>query len=86
MRLACLILALQLLVLTAVTADARLRPIQYWNLPTGSHIAFIHYVAQTSRKATPIIFLHGGPGAASTPSSAESAISKRFDTDCMHGD
>ena len=63
MRLASLVLALWLLVLTAVTADARPGPIQYWDLPTGSHIAYIHYVARPPGKANPIIFLHGGPGA-----------------------
>lgn len=39
------------------------RPIQYWNLSSGSHIAYIHYRAKTPAKLTPIVFLHGGPGA-----------------------
>lgn len=35
---------------------------QYWDLPTGSRIAYTH-VASTGRKRPyPIIYLHGGPG------------------------
>ena len=37
--------------------------IRFWDLPTGSHIAFLHYGAKAPVKRTPIIFLHGGPGA-----------------------
>lgn len=36
---------------------------KYWDLKTGSHIAYWHYEAVGSNKSTPIIFLHGGPGA-----------------------
>jgi len=63
MRLACLALALRLLAATAVAADARTGPIQYWELPTGSRIAYIHYFPRAPGKTSPIIFLHGGPGA-----------------------
>jgi pimeloyl-ACP methyl ester carboxylesterase len=35
---------------------------QYWSLGTGSHIAYTKIAAQGSARATPIIFLHGGPG------------------------
>lgn len=35
---------------------------QYWQLPTGSRIAFTILSAKTSKKPFPIIYLHGGPG------------------------
>jgi proline iminopeptidase len=34
----------------------------YWNLPTGSRIAYTHVPARGPRKPQPIIFLQGGPG------------------------
>ncbi len=33
-----------------------------WDLPTGSRIAFARLPAQGHPRATPVIFLHGGPG------------------------
>jgi len=40
-------------------------PAQYWNLKTGSRIAYYKLSADKNvpKKETPIIFLHGGPGA-----------------------
>jgi proline-specific peptidase len=38
-------------------------PVQYWDLATGAHIAYIHVPSPDSAHATPLIFLHGGPGA-----------------------
>ncbi len=35
----------------------------YWDLPTGSRIAYLHIPAQGVARATPIIRVHGGPGA-----------------------
>jgi pimeloyl-ACP methyl ester carboxylesterase len=35
---------------------------QYWNLPTGSRLAYTHLVAEGQPRPTPVIFLHGGPG------------------------
>jgi proline iminopeptidase len=35
---------------------------QYWDLPTGSHIAYTQIPAQGIRKPSPVIFLQGGPG------------------------
>lgn len=35
---------------------------QYWDLATGSHIAFWKKEATTQRHATPVIYIHGGPG------------------------
>lgn len=36
--------------------------IQYWDLPTGSRIAYDHITGTGNRKTYPVIFLHGGPG------------------------
>lgn len=35
---------------------------KYWDLETGSKIAYWHYEAVGVKKLEPIIFLHGGPG------------------------
>ncbi len=35
---------------------------QYWDLPTGSRIAYTLVSAKGPKKSSPIIFLHGGPG------------------------
>ena len=35
----------------------------YWNLPTGSRIAYVRYPAAPPAKLSPVVFLHGGPGA-----------------------
>ncbi len=37
--------------------------VEYWDLKTGSHIAYVHVPAKDSVNAVPLIFLHGGPGA-----------------------
>jgi proline iminopeptidase len=34
----------------------------YWQLSTGSQIAYTHYPAQGEPQETPIVFLHDGPG------------------------
>jgi len=39
------------------------RPVYYWDLPTGSNIAYVRYPARPPVKHEPIVFLHGGPGA-----------------------
>jgi proline iminopeptidase len=36
--------------------------VRFWNLPTGSHIAYVHASADGKARPTPVIFLHGGPG------------------------
>jgi pimeloyl-ACP methyl ester carboxylesterase len=36
--------------------------VNYWNLSTGSHIAYLEVPAQGVAKATPFIFVGGGPG------------------------
>lgn len=40
------------------TADTR-----YWDLPTGSRIAYWHRPAGSPGQLSPVVFLHGGPGA-----------------------
>lgn len=37
-------------------------PDGYWDLETGSRIAYRHTLAQGDRRQTPVIWLHGGPG------------------------
>jgi proline iminopeptidase len=49
--------------------DPRLPPApvagqQYWELPTGSRIAYVHLPAQGTPRPAPVVFLHGGPGVA----------------------
>jgi proline iminopeptidase len=36
--------------------------LQYWDLSTGSKIAYVYFKGKEPRKPYPIIFLHGGPG------------------------
>jgi pimeloyl-ACP methyl ester carboxylesterase len=38
-------------------------PVQYWDLPTHSRVAYLKFSAIGERRAYPIVFLHGGPGA-----------------------
>jgi proline iminopeptidase len=47
--------------------DPRLRPApiedqRFWELPTGSRIAYVRVPAEGRAREAPIIFLHGGPG------------------------
>jgi len=49
--------------------DPRLQPApvagqRYWDLPTGSRIAYAHLPARGTSRPTPVVFLHGGPGVA----------------------
>lgn len=37
---------------------------RYWDLPTGSRIAYIHTPAQGVPRVAPVVVVHGGPGAA----------------------
>ena len=36
--------------------------VRFWNLPTGSRIAYVHAPAAGKPRPTPVVFLHGGPG------------------------
>ncbi len=38
-------------------------PVRYWDLPTQSRIAYREFKASGERRADPIVFVHGGPGA-----------------------
>ncbi len=56
-------------VVTALTpmGDPQLVPAavedqQFWELPTGSRIAYVKVSAESDARETPVIFLHGGPG------------------------
>jgi proline iminopeptidase len=37
---------------------------QYWDLPTGSRIAYVRVPAEGRPRPVPVVFLHGGPGVA----------------------
>ncbi len=45
-----------------VPRQEELKGMQYWNLPTGSRIAYVFIPAQGVKKPFPVIYLHGGPG------------------------
>jgi pimeloyl-ACP methyl ester carboxylesterase len=51
--------ALALLVAFASRAQSAT---EYWELPTGSRIAYLKFPARGQRQPHPIVFLHGGPG------------------------
>jgi proline iminopeptidase len=47
--------------------DPRLPPApvvgqRFWELPTGSRVAYVRMAAEGEARETPVIFLHGGPG------------------------
>jgi len=62
-----LTVAAELTIFKPLAAPQSLPPLPssaaYWNLPTGSRIAVLHVPAQGIPKATPLILVHGGPGA-----------------------
>lgn len=37
---------------------------RYWDLPTGSRIAYVRMAPKQPQASTPVVFLHGGPGVA----------------------
>jgi len=45
------------------SSESPRRAVEYWDLPTGSHIAYVRYPSRPPEKHLPIVFLHGGPGA-----------------------
>lgn len=51
---------------------------RYWDLPTGSRIAYLKIPAVGVASATPIIVLHGGPGAWAVSSEPFTAFFSRF--------
>lgn len=50
------------LMTVAACADDVTPQVQYWDLPTGSRIAYARYPSP-QKNAVPVIFIHGGPGA-----------------------
>jgi proline iminopeptidase len=57
--------------------DPRLTPApvpgqRWWELPTGSRLAWVRLPAQGPRRPTPVVFLHGGPGIADMAGDAAS--------------
>jgi proline iminopeptidase len=57
--------------------DPRLPPAsvagqRWWQLPTGSRIAYVHLPAHGRPRPTPVVFLHGGPGVADMAGDAAS--------------
>jgi proline iminopeptidase len=60
-------------------------PVQYWDLSTGSHIAYIHIPPADSVHAIPLIFLHGGPGACQVNSFGKEAPQAWYTQLATHG-
>lgn len=61
------VIAMAMVCLVAASAanapPAQEAPVQYWDLPTHSRIAHVHFKSKGARRTYPIVFLHGGPGA-----------------------
>lgn len=51
-----------LFTVVSLSVSGAAAPVQYWDLSTGSHIAYIRYAA-VKKAPVPVIFIHGGPGA-----------------------
>jgi proline iminopeptidase len=61
------LIAAGILLLQPVETGSAPRPVpglEYWNLPTGSHIAYVHYPAVGQPAEAPVVYLHDGPGLA----------------------
>ena len=61
-------LGLALLQAGCAAADARearvaTDSVRYWDLPTGSHVAYRHVAGAPGRELPPLVYVHGGPGA-----------------------
>ncbi|MBW8092571.1 alpha/beta fold hydrolase [Streptomyces hygroscopicus subsp. hygroscopicus] len=48
--------------MSTTTAASAPPGVRFWDLPTGSRIAYVHTPATGRARPTPVIFLHGGPG------------------------
>ncbi|RJL35754.1 alpha/beta fold hydrolase [Bailinhaonella thermotolerans] len=59
---------------------------RYWDLPTGSRIAYTRTPARGERRDTPVILVHGGPGAPDTEPSplAPALAAAGFDVYAYH--
>ncbi|MEO3925322.1 alpha/beta hydrolase [Micromonosporaceae bacterium B7E4] len=60
--------------------------VRYWDLPTGSRIAYTKTAAPGTARATPVILVHGGPGApdAPAPKPAAALAAAGFDVYAYH--
>lgn len=64
----CLVLVVSLMVKILAPSSYDVPEIQktpnlsYWDLPTGSKIAYLHLDGEGDSSKSPIIYLHGGPG------------------------
>ncbi|MEO3746954.1 alpha/beta fold hydrolase [Plantactinospora sp. B5E13] len=47
--------------------------VRYWELSTGSRIAYLHFPARGEIRPTPVVLVHGGPGAPGGPQDALAA-------------
>jgi len=45
--------------------------VRYWDLPTGSHLAYVRISASRTASLPPVLYLHGGPGAYEVASVSE---------------
>jgi len=48
----------------SVLDGAPRRDVRFWDLPTGSHIAYVHLAHTADHALTPVLYVHGGPGGA----------------------
>lgn len=58
-------LCLVLIPRTYAVPEIELRSgVQFWDLPTGSHLAYVHVARTTEFAKAPVVYVHGGPGGA----------------------
>lgn len=60
--------------------------IQYWDLATGSRIAYVHAPGRAPRHAAPVVLVHGGPGSpwAQPPELAQTLAGQGFSVYAYH--
>lgn len=60
--------------------------VRFWDLPTGSRLAYVHTPARGQARATPVVLVHGGPGAPSfgAPHLARGLADAGFDVYAYH--
>ncbi|HEY6739690.1 MAG TPA: alpha/beta hydrolase, partial [Actinopolymorphaceae bacterium] len=47
---------------TPAVAPDPVRGQRFWDLPTGSRLAYVEVPGRGERRSTPVVFVHGGPG------------------------
>lgn len=55
--------------------------VRYWELPTGSKIAYMEFPAAEQRRENPVVFLHGGPGAYAVAIQATTQVLSKLTAD-----